>query len=165
MSSTTSTTDSLGKAAESCAAPTGDGIARTDFLDPLPRARGGDQGRCGSYSAGHLGVEFKHSSSIKPIVITGQGATISGESGTRVEGRTTGFDVGQRWSESSVPGSVEMHRCLGSTTTPLEGDFSWQFKTAKRTHVFFTIGAGDVKSNRVITPASQGTQGIECLHP
>ena len=91
----------------------------------------------------------------KTILIVGERATVSGKPGIRIEGDTTGFDRGSKMVPYvRFPGQSEYTAGTARPETSAAGDFSWQRKTGKKTYVFFTNEAGDVKSNRVIIAAN-----------
>ena len=90
----------------------------------------------------------------KSILIVGDRTTVSGKPGIAVDGSTVGFAKGDKMVPNvRFPGESSYTAGSARPEVSAVGDFSWQRKTGKKTYVFFTNEAGDIKSNRVIIPA------------
>lgn len=86
----------------------------------------------------------------RTIVITGIRTTVSGKSGIKVSGTTTGLDDGsvvRLWFK--FPG--ETTYAEGAIRPVVSGgEFSWQRKTGKKLYAYVTTEDGTVTSNRVV---------------
>jgi len=88
----------------------------------------------------------------RTIVIQGERTTVSGAAGIAVDGLTTGFADGDPVKPFvRFPGGSYTEGTARPVIT--DSEFYWERKTGKKTYVYFTNEAGDVRSTRVITPA------------
>ena len=88
----------------------------------------------------------------KTIVIVGERTTVKGAAGIAVDGLTTGFADGDKvkpWVR--FPGGSYSEGTARPAIT--DNEFYWERKTGKKTYVYFTNEADDVRSNRIIIPA------------
>jgi hypothetical protein len=91
----------------------------------------------------------------KIITIVCERATVSGRSGIRCEGTTTGFSSGSTVAPFvRFPGETTYTQGSARPEIGADGNFTWSRKTGKKVYVYFASEDGSVTSNRVIVPAS-----------
>jgi len=91
----------------------------------------------------------------KSITITGERTTVSGKSGSIVNGTTTGFKKGETVVPYiRFPGETSFTQGSARPEIDADGSFSWQRKTGKRVSVYFASEDGSLTSNRVTIQAN-----------
>jgi hypothetical protein len=85
------------------------------------------------------------------ITITGARGDARGKPGIVVTGTTTGFDMGAiLWPWIRFPGQTSYTQGTASILVDVQGGFTWERRTGKRTYIFIRSEDGTVVSNRLI---------------
>lgn len=88
------------------------------------------------------------------IVITGERTTVSGKSGVRIEGFTTGLRQGATVTPYfRFPGETTFSQGSARPVIDANGGFIWERKTGKKFYAYVETESG-ARSNRVIIPAN-----------
>ena len=158
LSATSATTNAAGEATIYYTAPTGTGtslVTATGSTAQWITSTGITGAPAPKRSADTTITITDKPVSTKSIIIVGERGTVSGKPGIVIDGDTTGFDRGatvKPWVR--FPGQTSYAVGTARPQISAAGDFSWQRKTGKKTYVFFTNDAEDVKSNRIIIAAN-----------
>ena len=113
-----------------------------------------------AFAAGAVGISIPTApvtsvpAEMRTLTIVGERTTVSGKTGIRVDGVTTGFKDGEIvMPYFRFPGETSFAQ--GSARLVVtNGEFTWSRKTGKKFYAYITSTDGLVVSNRIIIPAS-----------